>query len=199
MVNPDQYVDETSELRPASLYAETKVAAEEAVLDPDLANGLSATSLRFATVFGVSPRMRFDLTINHFTMQLLTQKKLVVFGEQFWRPYVHVSDVARALRRVLEVPVGKVRHEVFNVGSTDQNYQKQRLVELMRPYAPDATVEYVHKEEDPRDYRVSFDKIERILGFKTTRTVEDGIREVAQLVQSGMVHDYDNPQYRNSP
>ena len=109
-----------------------------------------------------------------------------------------MRDAARAIMTVLNAPVAKVQKEVFNVGSTDQNYQKQQLVNLIQSYAPDATVEYVRKEEDPRDYRVSFAKIERILGFQTTRTVEDGIREVAQLVRDGVVQDFENPVYRNA-
>lgn len=197
MKDSDQYVDETSELRPLSLYAETKVAVERVVLDPAQTEGMCATSLRFATVFGVSPRMRFDLTVNEFTMEMLTKKHLVVYGEQFWRPYVHVRDVAKAIMVVLEAPVAKVQNEAFNVGATDQNYQKQQLVDLIQSRVPDATVEYVHKEEDPRDYRVSFAKISSILGFETTRTVEDGVREVTQLVRDAVIQDFENPRYRN--
>ena len=197
MPDPRQYVDENGELHPLSLYAETKVAAEKAVLRVGREGGMCTTSLRFATIFGVSPRMRFDLTINHFTMELLTKRRLVVFGEHFWRPYVHVRDAARAVLKVLMAPASKVAGEVFNVGSTNQNYQKRQIVDLIRPYAPDATVEYIQKQEDPRDYRVSFAKIRKVLGFRITRTVEDGIREVAQLIQSGLIENYDDPRYRN--
>jgi nucleoside-diphosphate-sugar epimerase len=197
MPDPSQLVDEDSELRPVSLYAETKVAVERAVLDVGRKNGLCATSLRFATVFGVSRRMRFDLTVNEFTMEMLTKKHLVVFGEQFWRPYIHVTDVGRAIALVLDAAVGHLRNEVFNVGATDQNYQKKQLIELIRPHAPDAVVEYVHKSEDPRDYRVSFAKISRQLGYGISRTVSDGIEEVARLVSNGIITDFDDPKYRN--
>lgn len=189
------YVDERSALRPVSLYAETKVAIERAMLGDG--GEMCKTRLRFATVFGVSPRMRFDLTVNEFTLDLLRNKHLVVFGEQFWRPYIHVRDVARAIDLVLSSPAESLRGEVFNVGSTDENYQKQQLVDLMRPYAPDATVEFVHREEDPRDYKVDFGKINDRLAFEITRTVPDGIDEVARLVQSGIIADYDSPAYRN--
>ena len=93
--------------------------------------------------------------------------------------------------------IRKVDNEVFNVGSTEQNYQKQQLVELIRPYAPDAEIEYIHRDEDPRDYRVSFAKIENQLGFKITRTVEDGIREVTKLVGNGIIQNYHEARYRN--
>lgn len=196
MRDADQFVDETSELLPVSLYAETKVAVERAMLDQPRER-LCKTLLRFATVFGVSSRMRFDLTVNEFTMELLTKRHLVVFGEQFWRPYIHVRDAARAIDLVLSSPVETVRGEVFNAGSTRENYQKQQLVELIRPYAPDATVEFVHKQEDPRDYRVCFTKIQERLGFDITLNVRDGIREVAWLVKQGIIEDFDSPVYRN--
>jgi nucleoside-diphosphate-sugar epimerase len=197
MKDSSQYVDETSELVPVSLYARTKVAMERTVLDPAQTKGVCATALRFATVFGVSARMRFDLTVNEFTMEMLVKKRLMVFGEQFWRPYVHVRDAARAVVAVLEAEPAKVNNHAFNVGSTKQNYTKQQLVALIQRHAPDAVVEYVQKNEDPRDYRVSFEKIRRELGFRCTRSVEDGIREIVHLVRSGALRDFDNPKYRN--
>jgi nucleoside-diphosphate-sugar epimerase len=197
MADPTQSLDETSELRPVSLYAETKVSVERAILDAPQVDGFIATALRFATVFGVSSRMRFDLTVNEFTMEMLTKKHLVVFGEQFWRPYIHVRDVARAVLQVLQSPPEKVKGQVFNVGSNEQNYQKQQLVEMIQPYAPEAVVEYVRKEEDPRDYRVAFDKIRNELGFCCERSVDDGIREVVGLVQNGIIQDFEQPEYRN--
>jgi len=153
--------------------------------------------MRFATLFGVSPRMRFDLTVNEFTMEMLTKKHLKVFGEQFWRPYVHVRDGARAIQLVLGAPSTKVAGNVFNVGATDQNFQKQQLVEMIRPHAPDAVVEFVHKVEDPRDYRVSFTRITDQLGFRISRTVAQGIEEVAHLVRSRIIGNFGDGRYRN--
>jgi nucleoside-diphosphate-sugar epimerase len=196
MKDSNQFVNENSELSPVSLYAETKVAIEKLLLQAGN-NGWCATPLRFATVYGVSPRMRFDLTVNEFTMELLIHKNLKVFGEQFWRPYIHVRDVARAVQLVLDSPETVVGGRVFNVGATDQNYQKQQLVELIRPYAPDAVVEYVHRAEDPRDYRVSFARVTNELGFKTTRTVPDGIEEVARLVRENAIRNFEETKYRN--
>jgi nucleoside-diphosphate-sugar epimerase len=197
MKDANQYVDEESELSPVSLYAETKVAVEMALLRNGRNNGWCPTPLRFSTVYGVSPRMRFDLTVNEFTMEMLTKKHLMVFGEQFWRPYIHVWDVARAIHLVLSSPAANVGGCVFNVGATDQNFQKQQLVEMIRPYAPDALVEFVHKTEDPRDYRVSFARITNQLGFKTTRTVAQGIGEIARLVQENVVGNFGDRKYRN--
>lgn len=197
MKDANQYVDEESELRPVSLYAEMKVAVEKVLLQSGCNGRWCPTPLRFATIFGVSPRMRFDLTVNEFTMEMLTKKHLKVFGEQFWRPYIHVRDAARAIQLVLNSPAAKVAGGVFNVGASDQNFQKQQLVEMIRPYAPDAVIEFVHKAEDPRDYRVSFTRITDDLGFKITRTVAQGIEEVAHLVRSNVIGNFGDGRYRN--
>lgn len=198
MSDPSKYVDEESELSPVSLYAETKVAVEKALLEGvNNRGGWSPTPLRFATVFGVSTRMRFDLTVNEFTMEMLTKKHLIVFGEQFWRPYIHVRDAARGIKLILDSPAEQVGGIVFNVGSTDQNLQKQQLVDMIRPYVPDAVVEFVHKNEDPRDYRVSFARITEQLGFKTTRTVADGIEEVVYLVRNKIIQNFGDERFRN--
>ena len=198
MGNPSQHVTEESELHPLSLYAEAKVAVEKALLAAPVHDKPAVTVLRFATVFGLSPRMRFDLTVNEFTMELLTKRKLVVYGEQFWRPYIYVRDAARAIAMVLNAPLEKVGGQVFNVGDTSQNYQKGQLVELICAQIGDEVeIEHVHREEDPRDYRVSFEKIKRELGFHITRTVEDGIRKIIDAISQGVITDFDNPCYRN--
>ena len=173
------------------------MSVERAVLDESAAGSMCGTALRFATLFGVSPRMRFDLTVNEFTMKVITERHLLVYGEQFWRPYLHVADAARAVIGVLEAPRDEVHRAVFNVGSTDQNYMKRHLLEMILPYAPDAHIESIHKTEDPRDYRVSFAKIRETLGFRVERTVPDGIREVADLVRDGVLADCGDASYRN--
>src|SRR5947207_15428770 len=122
---------EEGELRPVSLYAEQKVGIEKAMLEGDF-DGLKPTCLRFATVYGVAPRMRFDLTVNEFTRDLWADRKLEVFGEQFWRPYVHVRDAGRAVATVLMAPRETVAGNVFNVGRTGENYRKLDIVEEIR-------------------------------------------------------------------
>jgi nucleoside-diphosphate-sugar epimerase len=196
MADSSQLATEELELSPVSLYAETKVAAELDVLGRSN-NGLVTSCLRFATVYGASPRMRFDLTVNEFTRDMALAPELVVFGEQFWRPYIHVRDAARAVRTALEAPVEAVRGEVFNVGETRENYRKLDIVELLKERFPDATVSFVHRDEDPRDYRVSFEKVKEHLGFQAQWSVEAGIDEVSALLQSGLVDDPFAPEYRN--
>jgi nucleoside-diphosphate-sugar epimerase len=190
------YATEEFGLAPVSLYAETKVAAELEVLAA--ANGgLAPTCVRLATVFGTSPRMRFDLTVNEFTRDVALDQNLVVYGEQFWRPYVHVRDAARAIVTVLSAPREHVAGEVFNVGDTDENYRKLDIVGLLQERFPKAKVEFVHKDEDPRDYRVSFEKVRAKLGYGVERRVADGIDEVVALLDSGLVEDPYASIYRN--
>jgi nucleoside-diphosphate-sugar epimerase len=192
----DAYATEEFPLAPISLYAETKVAAEHEVL-ARAGNGLVGTCLRLATVYGSSPRMRFDLTVNEFTRDVALERELLVYGEQFWRPYVHVRDAARAIILALDASADLVRGQVFNVGDTAENYRKLDLVELLRERFPQARVQFVHKDEDPRDYRVSFEKVKDELGFAVQRTVPKGIDEVIALLRSGLLGDPYAPVYAN--
>ena len=191
MADPTVPIDESGELAPVSLYAEQKVGIEKALLGGET-NGLVTTCLRFATVYGVGTRMRFDLTVNEFTRDLWADRELEVFGEQFWRPYIHARDAARAVVTVLEAPEEKVAGEVFNAGHSDENYRKLDLVEVIRERLPEADVRYVHRDEDPRDYKVSFEKIRSELGFTPEMTVAKGIAEVIEgLEQERFGDPYD--------
>jgi nucleoside-diphosphate-sugar epimerase len=188
--------DEETELNPVSLYAELKVAAERRVLAASR-EGFACSCLRLATVYGTSRRMRFDLTVNEFTRDAFLKGELTVYGEQFWRPYIHVRDVARAVRLVLEAPVEEVSGDVFNVGATAENYRKVDLVDLLKQRLPEMHVDFVHRDEDPRDYRVSFEKIAGKLGYSTARTVAAGIDEVSALLETGSLGDPYAAAYRN--
>jgi nucleoside-diphosphate-sugar epimerase len=187
---------EEDDLKPVSLYAETKVAAELDILGRNGAGPRVSTCLRFATVYGTSPRMRFDLTVNEFTREVALGRELVVFGEQFWRPYVHVRDVADAVAMTLEAAPEAVAGQVFNVGGTHENYRKLDIVNLLNDRFDGPDVKFVHRDEDPRDYRVSFEKVTASIGFKAGRTVGNGIDEVAALVRTNIL-DPDDPVYRN--
>jgi nucleoside-diphosphate-sugar epimerase len=198
MADPTVPITEEGELRPVSLYAEQKVGIEQAMLGGDF-NGMKPTCLRFATVYGVAPRMRFDLTVNEFTRDLWADRELEVFGEQFWRPYVHVRDAARAVRTALDAPEEKVAHEVFNVGRSGENYRKLDIVEEIQSRLDTGKVSFVRRDEDPRDYKVSFDKVREVLGFETTMTVPDGIQEVADALSGGAFPDPFDRSYRNIP
>jgi nucleoside-diphosphate-sugar epimerase len=196
MADPTVPIDERGELAPVSLYAEQKVEIERMLLE-DPPDGLAPTCLRFATVYGVAPRMRFDLTVNEFTRDLWADRELEVFGEQFWRPYVHVRDAGRAVRTVLDAPEERVAREVFNAGRSGENYRKLDLVEEIGRQVDRGLVAYVHRDEDPRDYKVSFDKIADVLGFHTEMTVPDGIGEVIGALDADRFADPFDRRYRN--
>jgi nucleoside-diphosphate-sugar epimerase len=192
------YMDEASPLAPVSLYAETKVAVEQYLLAQPRSNRCKPVCLRFSTVYGFSPRMRFDLTVNEFAKDAALGRPLQIFGEQFWRPYCHVSDLARSVVTVLHADEERVAFEVFNVGDTSENYTKRMIAEALLRRLPGTQVNYVHRAEDPRDYRVNFGKIAERLDFGITRRVPDGIEEIVRVVQSGVLDDPDSKRYANS-
>jgi nucleoside-diphosphate-sugar epimerase len=198
MTDPNVPITEDGELRPVSLYAEQKVGMEQLILNGG-AGGTKPTCLRFATVYGVGRRMRFDLTVNEFTRELWADRELEVFGEQFWRPYIHVRDAARAVRTVLETPEARVAGEVFNAGRSGENYRKLDLVDEIGKQIDRGKVSYVHRDEDPRDYKVSFDKIRSELGFETLMIVPDGIAEVIAGLDAETFGDPFDARYKNVP
>jgi nucleoside-diphosphate-sugar epimerase len=198
MTDPTVPITEDGELAPVSLYAEQKVGMEKLILGGG-AGGVKPTCLRFATVYGVGRRMRFDLTVNEFSRELWADRELEVFGEQFWRPYIHVGDAGRAVRTVLEAPEEKVAGRVFNAGRSGENYRKLDLVEEIKKQTPRGTVSYVHRDEDPRDYKVSFDRIRAELGFETLMTVPDGIGEILAALDTEAFGDPFDSRYKNVP
>jgi nucleoside-diphosphate-sugar epimerase len=198
MADPNVAIDETGELAPVSLYAEQKVAIEKMLLSGATAP-MAATCLRFATVYGVAPRMRFDLTVNEFTRDLWADRELEVFGEQFWRPYVHVRDAARAIALVLATGPERTGGEVFNVGHSDENYRKLDLVEIITGQLGRGDVRYVQRVEDPRDYKVAFEKVRHALGFEPALRVPDGVSEVVQALEEDAFGDAWAAEYRNTP
>jgi nucleoside-diphosphate-sugar epimerase len=197
MKDPSAFVTEDSELAPVSLYAETKVAFEQYLLSQPRSNRCKPVCLRFSTVYGLSPRPRFDLTVNEFSKELAMGRELVIFGEQFWRPYCHVVDLARAVMLCTEVPESDIAFEVYNVGDTSENYTKKMIVSEIEQQLPGCQVKYVQKNEDPRDYRVNFDKIRDRLGFRITLNVPQGIAQTIHAVQAGFFGNPDDPKYKN--
>ena len=195
----DEPVDETSELRPVSLYAETKVAFEQYLLSQSRAAACKPTILRFATAFGLSPRMRFDLTVNEFTRDLSLGRTLEIYGPRYWRPYCHVTDLAAAVRAALDADPETAGFQVFNVGDTGENYTKRMLADLIRELIPQARIDYVERTEDPRDYRVSFERIKETLGFVPRQRVRDGIAEIHRVVTDGFLSNPDDPRFTNTP
>lgn len=197
MEDPNSMVDENSTLSPVSLYAETKVQTEKFLLSQPKTNSCKPVVLRFSTVYGLSQRPRFDLTVNEFTKELALGRELIIFGEQFWRPYCHVVDLARSVMLAIEAPLDKVEFNVFNVGDSSENYQKKMIVDEILKFIPDAKIKYVQKNEDPRDYRVSFEKIKNELGFRITKKIPDGIAQILKVIKEGIILEPDNSQFKN--
>ncbi len=192
------YVDETSPLAPISLYAELKVGFEQRLIATNASHEtFCPTAIRCATVHGLSPRMRFDLTVNEFTRDLARGEELEIFGPQFWRPYCHVRDIARAIELILTSEPELVAGEVFNVGDTGENYTKQMLVDEILKVIPDGRITYVERKEDPRDYRVNFDKIRKVLGFEISMTVPESIAAIHQALHQGLISEPFNQRYGN--
>lgn len=193
-------VSEESPLNPQSLYAETKIAAERFLLDETAGAATAPVIQRFATLFGVSPRMRFDLIVNQFVLDAITRRRLVIYQRGYARSFVHVRDVADAILLALQAPAAAVARQIFNVGSDEGNYTKDQIVALVQRYVEATRVEYKDLTfgGDMRDLRVSFAKVRRVLGFEPRLTVEDGVREVRDVLASGVIKDALDSQYRNA-
>ena len=196
MSDSNGYVNETSLLNPVSLYAELKVKFENFLLNENKNSSVVSTALRFSTVYGFSPRIRFDLTVNEFTRNMAVENFQEIWGEQFWRPYAHVDDLCRATILVLESADDKVKSEVFGVGDTAENYQKGMIIREINKHI-NGEIKYVAKNEDPRDYRVDFTKIKNQLGFKISKTVPDGIQEIKKIIESGVISDPYSSKFKN--
>ena len=196
-----ELVTETSPLQPKSIYAETKIEAEKYLLSRGSSDITAPTCLRLATVFGLSPRTRFDLIINQFVLDALTKGVLEIYQTDFKRSFVHVRDVARAIAAMLDSPIEMVRNQVFNVGSESCNISKQKLVEMIKLSIPKLNVLYrdVSFAGDMRSIHVSFEKIRRTLAFEAKTSVAEGIEELIGAIQNGVIADPHNNRYRNHP
>jgi nucleoside-diphosphate-sugar epimerase len=183
--------DENFELNPLSLYAKSKVRAEQYLMGQQNKVDYSATVLRFATAFGIAPRMRFDLTVNEFVKDLYEKGEILVYDADTWRPYCHVNDFARLIRMVLEAPNDKVHFQVFNAGGDENNYTKRMLVNNILQLLPRATVRYQEHGGDPRNYKVSFEKVKGVLSFSPKYSVEFGIKELLSALENGVFNNSD--------
>jgi len=184
LIKDDELAHEEFELNPLSLYAKSKVNAEKHILSLKGKTKMSPTILRFATAFGLSPRMRFDLTVSEFTRALALGNDLLVYDADTWRPYCHVGDFARLIQMVLRAPKEKVSFEVFNAGGHVNNATKQMIVDMILNKIPDGKVKYREHGSDPRNYRVNFNKVKTVLGFEPKYTVQDGIDELVDAMDN---------------
>lgn len=192
-------VTEDTPLHPQSLYAETKIAAEEYLLSQKDA-ACAPLLFRFATLYGISPRTRFDLIVNQFVLEAFTKRHLIIYQRGYSRSFVHIRDVVRGIIMGLEAGQSKIRGEVFNLGTEHGNYSKNDIVGFVLKRIPETIVEYKDLTfgGDMRDVTVSFEKIRRTLGFETTLNVDDGVREVLFALKSGLIRNPTEDRYRNA-
>jgi nucleoside-diphosphate-sugar epimerase len=188
---------EDAPLRPQSHYARLKTKFEEYLLAQQ--DAMATTLLRFATVYGVSPRMRFDLLVNHFSRDLCLGREVTVLGRGGWRPFCHVSDLSRSVELSLRGSSQAGERRIYNVGDSEENYTKEMIVQTILRRAPKGVARYVEEgEADPRNYRVDFSRIQRELGFRIRFRVPDGVEEVIHLVKTGALDDPFDPIYVNA-
>jgi nucleoside-diphosphate-sugar epimerase len=185
----DTPATEAAGLHPLSVYARNKVEIEQFLLnevsDPPF------TIMRFATAFGLSPRMRFDLSLSEFVREMFLGRELVVYDPDTWRPYCHVADLSLAIQRVLDFPLATVRGQVFNTGGDINNHTKRSIVEIIQQRLPEAPVRYQERGSDPRNYRVDFTKIRQSLHFTPQYSVADGVDELFMALETGVFVDVD--------
>jgi len=179
----ENYLDEDSGLNPVSLYAESKLMIERMLLE--MADGnFAPTIFRMGTLYGASPRMRFDLVINLLTAKAVIDKEITVFGGQQWRPFIHVDDAAEFYVECIELPIDKVGGMVFNIGSEKQNYKIIEIAEIINKKIRDAKIVITDKAGDRRNYRTSFKKVYSVFSFKPKKTVEDAVEEIKNMPQT---------------
>ena len=189
LIGENELANEDFELKPLSLYAEAKVDAEKYLLSKKGKVSYSATVLRFSTAFGLSPRMRFDLTVSEFTRDLFFGEELLVYDKHTWRPYCHVRDFARLIDLVINADTDTINFEVFNAGGDVNNFTKKMIIEAIQEQLPNSIVNYVENGSDPRNYKVSFEKAGKLLGFEPKFTVKHGIKELIDAMEIGLFND----------
>ena len=187
----EDIVNESSTVMPLSLYSECKVNSEKFILDKN--NDVFETCiLRFATAHGLSPRMRFDLLVQEFIRDAIVDKKISIFGADFWRPLVHVEDMADACISAINAPSKLISGQIYNVGDDKENYTKINLAEIIKEFITDVEIEIIKSKKDPRNYKVSFEKIENSLNFEPKYTVRDSVIEILNDIQSGKIDPRDS-------
>jgi nucleoside-diphosphate-sugar epimerase len=183
-IGTGDYKTEESTPQPITAYAKCKVLVEQDVsklADDDF----SPTFLRNATAYGPSPRMRFDIVVNNLTGLAFTEKEIRLTSDGTpWRPLVHVMDICEAILSTLEAPREVIHNQIFNVGSTDENYQIRDIANIVAECFPDCTLNIGKSDGDDRSYRVAFDKIHTHLpSFQCRRTVKTGVRQLRDLFE----------------
>tara|TARA_Y100001935_G_C17277806_1_gene495700 strand:+ start:117 stop:1133 length:1017 start_codon:yes stop_codon:yes gene_type:complete len=184
---------ENSKLNPKSLYAKTKVQIEKKLFNIAKKSASETTILRFATAFGLSDRMRFDLTVNQFVREIYLNKKIEVYDPYTWRPYCHVKDFANVIFQIISKKnIKRKKCEIFNAGSSKNNFNKIMIINRIRKHIKKFKVILQNDSADQRDYKVNFAKIKKSYGFKPSVSIDQGIREILRELKKGKFKDLSN-------
>jgi len=194
----DRELSEESPINPVSLYARSKIRSEEGIL-AIVDENFSPAILRMGTLYGYSPRMRFDLVVNTMTKSAVVDKRIHVHnGGIQWRPLLNINDAANAFVQCLGSPLNKIKGEIFNVGSLEQNYQIIQIAEIVKRCIPGSKLVIEQEAVDSRNYFVSFKKIENTLKFKVSRSLKEEILTIKKSIKKGEFKDVDDKKYYNN-
>tara|TARA_Y100001970_G_scaffold293483_1_gene440591 strand:- start:20976 stop:21944 length:969 start_codon:yes stop_codon:yes gene_type:complete len=188
-MSKSKYLTENHKLKPLSPYAKSKVKIEKFILRLEKKINFNPTILRFATAFGYSNRMRYDLTVNQFTKDLFIKKYLEIYDFNTWRPYCHVKDFARLIELVILSKNTSTAYQVFNAGSNKNNFTKKKIGIKIKKIIG-GKIKYLKKSQDKRNYVVDFTKVKKILKFKPKFSIEFGIKEILRKIKAN--NNYDN-------
>lgn len=192
-------VNEDTPLNPQSLYAETKAASESFLMEQ--ADSSTAPLIyRAATLYGLSPRTRFDMIVNQFVLDAFTKRELLIYQRGYSRAFIHIRDAVQGLILGLNAPLEKISHQIFNLGSDEDNLTKNQVVAAILKRIPETTVHYKDMTfgGDMGDITVSFARVHTRLGYKTTLKLDDGVREILNALRAGLIREPYNPRYRNA-
>lgn len=191
----DGLASEESELKPLSLYASSKVDTERYLMDK--AKNLNWVIGRLSTIYGTSPRMRFDLTVNDFTLHAWKKKYLDIFLPESFRPYIHTYDISNIALTLLD-NISTVKNNVFNIGFEGENYQKIEIANIVKKYIPEVKIEILKEGGDLRDYKVDFGKLHKYIQVKQVFDVNKGVKEIYNILKLGLIKKTESEVYYNT-
>lgn len=192
----DTPLTENAELKPVSLYAQTKIESENALLN-SIDDNFAPTIFRLATLYGLSPRMRFDLVVNLLTAKAYFENNFLIFGGSQYRPILHLEDACDAFIRCLKAPIDTIKGKIFNVGSNNQNYKIIEIGNLINEFFPKSKMEIKTSNVDERNYFVDFAKIKNVIDFKPKRNIQYCLTELKNEFIKGSFNDYLKSKYSN--
>lgn len=190
----NEFLNESSNLNPVSSYAYSRIASEKYIIEN---YNYNYTILRLSTVYGLSQRMRYDLVVNLLASKCYYEKSAKIFGGEQWRPFIHCKDVAKAFFEIAISKSSKVFRQIFNVGSTDENYKLKELRDIFLRVLPTASIDIVTEDIDNRNYKVSFEKIKNTIGFNPNYALEQGIIEMIDFFNQCGAIDINADVYSN--